>query len=349
MKVQILFFWLATISFTTLNGQGDVTIDGIIQLIKPFSSITFFDNDSVQKALISFDSYALRLDNDLDSSDVIISSEQNISLATNGFVRMITDETGNTIFGGSSTEGKVGIWADSGLNSPTLELREIADDYARIYFRSQPDADDKYFMINANPGTADDPELNIYYRKNLVLGYNLISVDGDDRLVGIHKSNPEAHLHVKQRTAGEEALALENDTDGDKWSFEVASDDLLLYFNGTLVGTFDNATGSYSPSDRRLKNSIQSIPDGTLNRILKLKPSSYYYNHITNPERRELGFVAQEVESIFPEIVVNAEDSDFLVLKYHDFIPLLTKAIQEQHVLIRNLENRIKAVENIRD
>ncbi|NND34887.1 MAG: tail fiber domain-containing protein [Saprospiraceae bacterium] len=345
MKKILVFLLITAASYHLAYTQGNVEIDGTLHLVQPFSNISFYDSDSVQKGLISFENHALRIDNDLDSGDVDISSEDQIRLITGNTVRLQIDDAGHAIMGGPATDARLALWHNSDSDKPTLELRETAgDDFTRLQFRSLPTVDDRFFSINANPGSAGEPKMHIYYQKNAVSGYNLISIDADDRLVGIHKTSPEAHLHIKQRSAGEEALALENDTDGDKWSFEVAADDLLLYYNGSLVGTFDDASGSYSPSDQRLKHSICDLSDRILKKVMQLKPRAYYYNHTQNPQRKEYGFIAQEIQSIFPEIVGQMDESEYLMLKYTDFIPILTKAIQEQQRQIVVLQEKVEAL-----
>jgi hypothetical protein len=47
-------------------------------------------------------------------------------------------------------------------------------------------------------------------------------------------------------------------------------------------------------------------------------------------EGTQLGFIAQEVEEVLPEVVITQDnDEQTKGLKYNAFIPLLTKAIQE--------------------
>lgn len=93
-------------------------------------------------------------------------------------------------------------------------------------------------------------------------------------------------------------------------------------------------------SDRRSKNSIQEIKYG-LNAVMNLKPSMYKYNgndYIT------LGFIAQEVNEVLPEVVEQSEmgpDHDYLAIKYSEMIPVLTKAIQEQQAEIERLKSEV--------
>ena len=75
------------------------------------------------------------------------------------------------------------------------------------------------------------------------------------------------------------------------------------YFNGdvTITGTL------VQPSDRKLKREIKPLVSA-LDKINQLSPVTYYYNSNSNinlPSRLQYGFIAQELESVFPELVVN--------------------------------------------
>jgi hypothetical protein len=82
-------------------------------------------------------------------------------------------------------------------------------------------------------------------------------------------------------------------------------------------------------SDIRKKQDIENLTYG-LDAIQKLRPVSFSYK--TNPNETELGFIAQEVEAIVPEIVdIDGKEGDEVVkgLKYIGFVPILVKAVQE--------------------
>ena len=55
------------------------------------------------------------------------------------------------------------------------------------------------------------------------------------------------------------------------------------------------------------------------------------------------GFIAQEVQSLFPEVV--SEKNGYLGISYESMIPLAIKAIQEQQVIIDTQEERIAKLE----
>jgi hypothetical protein len=56
----------------------------------------------------------------------------------------------------------------------------------------------------------------------------------------------------------------------------------------------------------------------------------------------ENGFIAQELQKIMPELVSEGNDKDKLLsVNYTAIIPVLTKAIQEQQVLIEMQQKQI--------
>ena len=106
-------------------------------------------------------------------------------------------------------------------------------------------------------------------------------------------------------------------------------------------GSFANSTGAYSSvSDKRLKKDIQPIQYG-LNDVLKFKPVSYLMeNQNEDIDKRNLGFIAQDLEYIIPEIVnVPSSSNAVYSLQYTSIIPILIKAIQELNEIVTKNTN----------
>ena len=120
-----------------------------------------------------------------------------------------------------------------------------------------------------------------------------------------------------------------------------------LQVNGTGVW----GAGAYTDgSDFNIKNNIEEL-DSSLYLINNLKPVTFKYNKSYNKdENYQVGFIAQDVFQNFEnKKYVNGIvkiDGDILSMSYSALIPILTKAIQEQQVLIKALEQRILILEN---
>ncbi|NDV47067.1 hypothetical protein D0T49_08415, partial [Paludibacter sp. 221] len=113
--------------------------------------------------------------------------------------------------------------------------------------------------------------------------------------------------------------------------------DHVLYVNGKAGGS----TAWTQSSDRRLKTNIRGISYG-LPQVMKLNPVSFTMKESGN---KQIGFIAQEVRDIIPEIVSGTEGDiekgEVLGISYAEFAPVLVKAIQEQQVVIEQQQKTI--------
>ena len=90
-------------------------------------------------------------------------------------------------------------------------------------------------------------------------------------------------------------------------------------------------------SDKKLKKNIKKINEKeNMENILKINGYEYH-NKVT--ERNDKGLIAQEIENILPDTVVN--DNKYKGIKYNDFIPILLEGIKYQQKQINELKNKI--------
>ena len=120
----------------------------------------------------------------------------------------------------------------------------------------------------------------------------------------------------------------------------------IILANGNALNT-NNSYGAIS--DARLKENIE---DATPKLADLMQVRIRQYNLIADEEKqKQLGVVADELETVFPAMV--AEDNNgFKNVKYSVFVPMLIKAIQEQQAqissqaaVITTLTERITALE----
>ena len=90
----------------------------------------------------------------------------------------------------------------------------------------------------------------------------------------------------------------------------------------------NDRTGAYSSiSDGRMKHDL--MPS-----ILGLQAKSYLYNSQNKKDKKPIGFIAQEVAKLFPELVSYDESEDLYGINYARFSVLAIKAIQELQEII---------------
>ena len=135
-----------------------------------------------------------------------------------------------------------------------------------------------------------------------------------------------------------------------------------VYLGGYLqVGTTTTTTGTngeiratneitaYFGSDIRLKENIQLIADPiTLVNQIRGVRFDWTEDYIQGRggedgyfvRKHDIGVIAQEIESILPEIVADRDDG-FKAVKYEKIVPLLIEAIKELHKEIEILKKKI--------
>ena len=157
----------------------------------------------------------------------------------------------------------------------------------------------------ANTGTALTETSSLYW-------------DNSTNRLGINKSSPTVDLDV---------------TGSGKFSGD-------LEVSQTITAQEVSAT-----SDKKFKTNISTIKN-PLEKICKLRGVMFDWKYDEYPQfsnRKQVGVIAQEVEEIVPEVVLNKEHKSVC---YDKMVALLIEGIKEQQSTIKNLENRLNNMTN---
>jgi hypothetical protein len=163
--------------------------------------------------------------------------------------------------------------------------------------------------------------------------------------VGIGINAPAYKLDVREANAGDYVAQIFNtstnaNADGLKirvgnLGIPTTSTSYVAFFDGnnTVRGRIQgNGAGVTfnTTSDRRLKTNISDV-ENALNLINKIQPRRYEYK--ANLGKQEYGFIAQELQPIYPQAVTGTPDSDVetnpMMVDYSRLTPLLTAGIKE--------------------
>ncbi len=146
-----------------------------------------------------------------------------------------------------------------------------------------------------------------------------------------------------------------------KWTGTSSQGNSIIYDNGTNVGIGTaspsyklhvNGTafssGWYTTSDSRYKTNVTELGK-VLPRVLKLRAVSFDWDNVNYkdknfPEEREYGFIAQEVEKEFPDLV-RTDSEGYKSVMYDRFSALLLEAIKEQQQEIEVLTDKVNSLE----
>ena len=115
----------------------------------------------------------------------------------------------------------------------------------------------------------------------------------------------------------------------------------LTVFGTSTTCTIGNGTGATNcSSDARLKTDINSLAASTLEDIMRLNPVSFKWIDPNKDQSTNLGFLAQEVQQIFPAVVHELPDG-YLGMDYAALIVPTIKAVQAEQGEIVSLQNKL--------
>jgi len=121
-----------------------------------------------------------------------------------------------------------------------------------------------------------------------------------------------------------------------------------LILSGTSATASANftATGNVTAySDIRVKENLEVIPDA-LAKVQQL--SGYTFDRKDSDVPRQTGVIAQELELVLPEAVIQgATEEDIKSVAYGNIVGLLIEAIKEQQVTIDDQEQRLASLEAV--
>ena len=131
-----------------------------------------------------------------------------------------------------------------------------------------------------------------------------------------------------RNNASESAIFIQN---GKNVGIQTTSPSTALEVSGTATATSFNAK-----SDYRLKDIIKPIDNTFI--VDKLKPVLYFNIPL---QHNDFGFLAHEVQEIFPELVTGEKDGEEMQsINYNGLIAVLVREIQELKQRVKDLEHK---------
>jgi hypothetical protein len=272
-----------------------------------------------------------------------------VAFRTNDTERMRIDSSGNVGIGTSSPATKLDVSGNLRFSAanPVIELNNGGP---QVYSTA---ANTLQFATGGGIGTATE-RMRIDSSGNLLVG-TTSSIGG---LLQVNQTANSSGANFQCTNASFTAQVVQAITT------KAAGTDFTLFRGvvnnaGTVVvnifgnGNITNTNNSYGAiSDIKLK---ENIVDATpkLEDLCKVKIRQY--NLKSNPNHKQIGVVAQELEEVFAGLVDEIADKDTngkdlgtttKQVKYSVFVPMLIKAIQEQQAIITDLKARVETLES---
>jgi len=189
----------------------------------------------------------------------------------------------------------------------------------------------------------------------------------DNNGVGIGTTNPQRDLHVENAsdhaiisavsgTTNLAGLVLGDTADDDRGAIIYNNSSDYLYFqsngaenmrlesDGDLHVEGDVVAYSTTISDKRLKDNVKPL-ESSLDKVMNLKGVEYVWNNGSRKGQKDIGFIAQEVENIIPEIVrekkvIFDEEEKYKTVDYEKITAVLVEAVKELKSEIEVLKNK---------
>jgi hypothetical protein len=121
--------------------------------------------------------------------------------------------------------------------------------------------------------------------------------------------------------------------------YQVLTDsNTTLYLSNVVIDS------QYSHSDKNLKNNIVDIPEDKTDGLLDLNPIQYSFK-LDSKKNLHYGFIAQDLEKIYPELVKDSEKG-YRKVNYIELIPLIISKMKDMQNEIDELKKQLQTKNN---
>ncbi|MDR0546253.1 MAG: tail fiber domain-containing protein, partial [Dysgonamonadaceae bacterium] len=171
----------------------------------------------------------------------------------------------------------------------------------------------------------------------------------------VNINNVQDNYGYSLLVGGFDMLFSANSTGSQYLRFQIGTSNPRISGTGNCVVFYDGRTSIfndiqirnlYNYSDRNAKSNILPLFN-SLDKVKSLNPITFDWKNSKQARKseagialQEIGFLAQDVEQILPELVVEDEDGNKLI-NYTGVIPVLTDAIKELSAKIDQLEKDV--------
>ena len=249
------------------------------------------------------------------------------------FTQAMTLDAGGNVAIGSTT-----VYQGISGTETTVSLKGASSTYAASFTVTNNAATATGYFSSANNG-------NIYVGAKSNTNFCLVTNDTEraridssgNFLIGSSTASALLYRYSSSTTFTGTAIRAEvNTAAGTGWllfqGVNTATDCFRVYGNGNVQNT-NNSYGAIS--DIKLK---ENITDATPKLADLMQVKIRNYNLKSDPEHKQLGVIAQELEQIFPAMIEESPDKDAegnnlgtttKSVKYSVFVPVLIKSLQE--------------------
>ena len=258
------------------------------------------------------------------------------------------------IFGGETAAGpQKSIYLDTYYMVHQIHVNEGA----KFRFTSGTVAsfDDRHLIKNSEVvwnETSKDSDFRVESNNS----DHMLFVDAGNDRIGVNNASPSSTVHIGRSGLSNTGLTIQSATTSalitlnGRMNNSGSTTTAIEFKDGSTATTEGSITVTSSgttyntTSDRRLKDNIATITDGT-EKLMAMNPVTHTWINDPNADAVH-GFIAQEMQEIVPEAVSGDPDSqDMMSMDYGRITPVLVAALQDAHKKIEALEERLAELE----
>jgi hypothetical protein len=167
--------------------------------------------------------------------------------------------------------------------------------------------------------------------KNIAIGYQ----------AGVTLTNGNNNIFIGNQGVGDESQTIRIGT--------VQGQTFIAGINGMPIGDttvmIDSVTGQLGTgaSSARYKRDIETMASRSEG-LLKLRPVTFVYKDDT-AAAPHYGLIAEEVATVYPELVTRTATGEVQTVRYHELIPMLLNELQREHQARQQESARVAALE----
>jgi hypothetical protein len=322
---------------------------------KTLISSNQYYNGSVNKYINNGYAQAMVLDTDSSFSWIQAASGTAGNTAS-FFTKMTLDASGNLGIGTSSPNRLLSLYA----TQPVFQITNVASGNTQGTIQYQESGATNFILDNQGSGSggaivfqqAGSERMRIASSGNLLVGTTsqfpsatsrlAIGYNVADFVTTMQNSNANPFgMYIKYSGAAPNGVSNE---------FIYCHDGTLRFSVMSNGGISNYSANNSNLSDEREKKNIELAPN-YLDKICQIPIKTFLYNDQTDTDLN-LGVIAQDVEAICPELIMESnwgskEEPKIRKSIYQtDLQYALMKCIQEQQALIESLTTRLTALEN---
>ena len=284
----------------------------------------------------------------LTSTDADANSGPNLDLYRNSSSPATSDVLGTIFFHGEDGAGN---------KEEYVRVQSVVDEKGsgsevgvfQIFTNNAGTLTNNRFEIDGTGVTINESGGNFDFRIESSDSSTMFEVDAGNNQVTVTKAlhGPGAFVVSNNSTNGTDVEAIITSLTSD------SNNTNCFHMKSTTQGVASyglRGDGSSTfTSDERLKTDIVDVEDGLLEKLNSVRFVNFKWK--ADPKSPvQMGVIAQELEKIFPDLVVEDDDAvgtgeTYKSVSYGKLNLIAIKAIQEQQTLIETLEAKVKALE----